>query len=101
MRRSPGDTSCKFSPSPLAGREPGQAWSSQRILEQLQDPPVLVRPAVAAGEAVSLRGIHRDLPVLLLRLDQPLYQAGAVLEIQVVVHHTVTGEQPPPQPLRE
>src|SRR5439155_11462235 len=101
MRRSPGDTSCKLSPSPLAGREPGRAWSSQRLLEEPQDPPVLVGPAVAAGEAVSLCGVHRHLPVLLLQLDQPLHQAGGVLEIHVVVYHTVTDEQSPPEPLGE
>src|SRR2546425_2646524 len=90
MRRSPGDTPCKVSPSPLACPAPGKARSSQRLLEQLQDPPVLIRPAVAAREAMSLCGVHRDLPVLLFQLDQPLHQAGGVLEVDVVVHHAVT-----------
>src|SRR6266496_717263 len=61
--------------------------SKERLVEHLQDPPVLVRPAVVAPESVRLHGIHCDLPVLLPQLDEPLDQACGVLEVHVVVHH--------------
>src|SRR5713101_590859 len=72
-----------------------------RLPEQLQNAPVLVRPAVGPPEAVRLDRIHGHVPALLAQLDQPLDEARGVLEVHVVVHHAVADEEPALQPFRE
>src|SRR3954468_764676 len=71
---------------------------AQVVLEQLEDPLVLVGPARGALEAVVLDRIRRQLPVLLAQLDQPLGEPHRILEQHVGVHHAMADEQRPLQP---
>ena len=48
-----------------------------------------------------LDGIHRQLPVLLVQLDQPLREPHRILEEHVRVHHAVADEQRALEAVRE
>src|SRR6185295_16978221 len=65
----------------------------ERVVEQLQDPLVLVGPARLLLEAMVLDRERRDRPVVLPELDEALHQPHAVLEQHVGVDHAVADEQ--------
>ena len=71
----------------------------QLLVEQLQNPPVFVRPARLFRESMVFDRIHGELPVLLSQLDQPLRQPHRILEVHVRVDHAVADQQRAFQPL--
>src|SRR5256885_13351149 len=85
-------------PSSSAPDRRNRSRSSSRVIvlevlvEQLQDPVVLVGPAGLFLETVVLDRERRERPVLLSQLDQPLDQTHAVLEEHVGIDHAVANQ---------
>src|ERR1043166_2902193 len=61
----------------------------QPLLEELQDPAILVGPGIGTHEAVVFDRIHGELPIGLAQLDQALGEPHHVLEVHVDVDHAV------------
>src|ERR1700682_4339872 len=73
----------------------------QVLLEQAEDPLVLVGPARRLDEAVVFHRIERHVPVRLAQLDEALREAHGVLEVHVGIDHTMAHQQRALQTLGE
>src|SRR5215469_477789 len=98
--RAPSPTWCTLQ----AGLSQLAARSSQLLqvlLEQPQNPLVLVGPTGGLDKPMVLHRVDRQVPVRLAELNESLHQPHGIGEFHVRIHHAVADEQRSLQALRE
>ena len=70
----------------------------QRLLKQLENPLVLIRPAAWLNKPVILHGENGQIPFVFLQFNQPLRQTHNILEMHVHIYHPVQHQQVTFQP---
>ena len=70
---------------------------SKICFEQFQDTPVLVYPTRRLFEAMIFNRKYRKLPIVLLQFNEPLDETDGILEMNVLINHSVTNQERTPE----